>query len=273
MWGKVSRSIATAIGLLMIVSTVTAQSNSDYREILHRGDEAVQNGNIEKGLTLWESAAAGPSEQLTDPRIGISYIETVTRERLTDRYAQATEMYYWGLSNPFHPTYEDELKREIERLKPIADVEEYRHWKDLLDDGKLRTLGESITGFWESMDPTLDTRFNERLVEHWKRIAYAKENFRLSNSTVYGTDERAMVYLKYGEPSRIRDGVIDLNISQIMNWINDSSRSGFAPDPAVASTGDSLQVARNVAKKIMEVRQMLNKIKLFHRYPRYEVWV
>lgn len=262
--------LGCCIGLA--VSTIQAQPFGKYNRILRQGEEAIKKDNIEKALTLWKSATEGPSEQITDPRIGISYIELVTKEHLIDQYSKASELYYWGLSNPIHPNSEEELAQEIERLKPVASREEYKKWRRLVKEGRLQSLGKSILGFWRRMDPTLDTSFNERLLEHWKRIAYAKEHFRRSTNTVYETDDRTLPYLKYGEPDRKRNGIMHLNIGQIRNWINDGSDISSMPDLSTASN-DSMRVMRSLARKRFEVQKMLNNIKLLHRYPTYEIWV
>lgn len=259
--------------MLLGASLVHAQSLTEYRELLQRGRQEIEQGNVEKGLNLWESVTDGPSGQLTDPRIGFSYIEWVTREHLLDKYEKASDLYLWGLSNPAHPQFQSELALEVERLEPIADRDDYKYWRKLAKEGRLISLAKSLTGFWKSMDPTLQTAFNERLLEHWKRIAYSKEHFHRATNTVYDTDDRALPYLKFGEPDRKRAGIINLNVGQVRSWISEGTDASSMPDLSRVSTNDSLSFMRNIAEERVQIEKMLNSIKLHHRYPRYEIWV
>ncbi len=73
----------------------------------------------------------------------------------------------------------------------------FHHLIDQLKHNNPVVLNE-IKGFWIENDATPSTAENERLLEHWERIAYARERFNKNHSTAYGTDERADVYIKYG---------------------------------------------------------------------------
>ncbi len=52
--------------------------------------------------------------------------------------------------------------------------------------------------FWKRRDPTPITEVNERRVEHFRRVAYAREHF---GSAVFPWDRRGEVYVRYGAPS------------------------------------------------------------------------
>ncbi|HEY6346689.1 MAG TPA: GWxTD domain-containing protein [Bryobacteraceae bacterium] len=56
-----------------------------------------------------------------------------------------------------------------------------------------------IEQFWQRRDPTPGTPENEFLEEHYRRIAYANENFA-SNSVPGWKTDRGMIYIKYGPP-------------------------------------------------------------------------
>jgi GWxTD domain-containing protein len=53
------------------------------------------------------------------------------------------------------------------------------------------------------VDPLFTTPVNERLLEHWERINYARKHFTKNETTVYGTDDRGLIYVKYGNPDAI----------------------------------------------------------------------
>jgi len=62
----------------------------------------------------------------------------------------------------------------------------------------LSERGKFLKRFWLSRDPDLTTEVNERLVEHYRRINYARAHFRSKDPI--GFDDRGLIYVKYGEP-------------------------------------------------------------------------
>jgi GWxTD domain-containing protein len=70
---------------------------------------------------------------------------------------------------------------------------------------QLRTSGERqqfIEQFWLRRDPTPDTPQNEYREEHYRRIAYANENFGEPTTPGWKTD-RGSVYIKFGPPDEL----------------------------------------------------------------------
>jgi GWxTD domain-containing protein len=52
--------------------------------------------------------------------------------------------------------------------------------------------------FWREKDPDLTTELNERLLEHYGRVWFARRNF---GDFAYPWDQRGTVYIRYGEPN------------------------------------------------------------------------
>ncbi len=65
---------------------------------------------------------------------------------------------------------------------------------------------ESIEKFWQISDPLLLTNYNERLLEHYSRVAYSNLRFSVPEREVYGWNtDRGEILIRYGEPvSRVR---------------------------------------------------------------------
>ncbi len=64
---------------------------------------------------------------------------------------------------------------------------------------------EISEAFWKDRDPAPATEANERLLEHYRRVAHAREHY---GSRTYPWDDRGEAYIRYGEPdhvSRSRD--------------------------------------------------------------------
>lgn len=67
-------------------------------------------------------------------------------------------------------------------------------------------MEESIEKFWKISDPLLLTNYNERLLEHYSRVAYSNLRFSVPEREVYGWNtDRGEILIRYGEPvSRVR---------------------------------------------------------------------
>ncbi len=64
--------------------------------------------------------------------------------------------------------------------------------------------------FWARRDPDILTKINERVIEHYRRVWFARIFF---SSNVYPWDKRGEVYIRYGEPD-YRSRSTDLNFVQ-----------------------------------------------------------
>ena len=101
-----------------------------------------------------------------------------------------------------------------------------------------------LNRFWKRRDPTPITEVNERRVEHFRRVAYAREHF---GSTVFPWDRRGEIYVRYGTPSHKsasrdrqreshpEDWAIKQRLLDRVDWAAEILLSDYA-----ASDGDSL---------------------------------
>ena len=111
----------------------------------------------------------------------------------TDDFQKSFENYSKALSYMSKYEYEDYtynsvkmiLSKEIEKLglKTESEIKEY------------------ISYYWNEKDPLRMTKYNERLLEHYSRVAYANLNFAepLRNLVGWKTD-RGVIVVRYGEP-------------------------------------------------------------------------
>ncbi len=109
------------------------------------------------------------------------------------------------------PMTDKERRKQQERLKKELETP-YKKWLDqdvvyiITDEEKKAFKGlqtddereQFIEQFWLRRDPTPDTEENEYREEHYRRIAYANDNFA---SGIPGwKSDRGMIYIKYGPP-------------------------------------------------------------------------
>ena len=86
-----------------------------------------------------------------------------------------------------------------EDARYIITDEERRSFKSLKTDEERDIF---VQQFWQRRDPTPDTEENEYKEEHYRRIAYADEQFALPRVPGWKTDQ-GMLYIKYGPPDAI----------------------------------------------------------------------
>lgn len=154
---------------------------------------------------------------------GAAYIELMRRRRsLSDVPAELSEATLRRLNRHFgEPRFlpvaaqiylyrgESEnaleaFERYISTLKP----EEARYFRDIAPvtsrremETYARTSGEArqefLRQFWARRDPDLMTQVNERLIEHYRRVWYARDHFGQKKAP---WDRRGEVYVRYGDP-------------------------------------------------------------------------
>lgn len=175
---------------------------------IEKGQKAILNQEAGKALDIWADART----QLNEPclAIAVEYIALVTEQNLKPYYELAFSMYNWGLSSENIERNDIALEKEIEHLKPIAELEEYRHWQSLLAD-KNAALFSELRNFWARKNYIPDSNYNPRLLEHWERLAYINRNFSGDETTSSLNDPRSVIYLRFGEPDNGRQ-IMDLSI-------------------------------------------------------------
>lgn len=200
---------------------------NDYESGLRLRDE----GHWEKALKTWWSVR----NQLelrgeSDPRIGIAFIELATEKGAKKYYGTASDMYMSAFSFRISEENQAAVIKEAERSAPLLGTEKAKHWRKLIDQ-RSPNLSHEIRLFWLEKDSRPATQVNERLIEHWQRISYARRHFKKNRMSVYGCDDRGTIYVKYGKPLRTKSGFLGTSgasIIELMRWISrPSSRAAI----------------------------------------------
>lgn len=138
-----------------------------------------------------------------DLQLSVNLLSEVSRRDAQRFYQLATDFYYWSLRNADFNSEKEAILSEFSRMRPLLPDSSQRAWKKLIENGNRQAL-QNMVGFWEVNDPYVSTKENERLIEHWQRIHYARENFTITKEPPYETDERGVFYVRLGMPdSRI----------------------------------------------------------------------
>ncbi|MFQ5824543.1 MAG: GWxTD domain-containing protein [bacterium] len=171
------------------------------------GVQLREVGDWEQALKVWwEGRNALEREDLTDPRIGIAFIELATEMKAEKYYGTASDMYFWGFSHDNISEYTEVIEQEYSRIALWLEDDDRENWRLSLEKGDVSTVANKIKQFWLARDPSPATEGNERLLLHWERIAFARKNFKKNNNTIYGTDDRGLIYVTYGKPTKKKWG-------------------------------------------------------------------
>lgn len=243
------------ISILVVVFGLIFQTNAET--YLKEGLELEEQGQPIEALKLWDDAV----QTLEYPSVAIAteYLRIAAEYKITDYYQSATSIYMDQITGSegtdFHYN-RSELEREIQRLRPILDEEDFHTYQQMIED-RDPILFTKISNFWKSIDPTPDTIYNERLLEHWQRIIHAKKSFNNEDEEPYGTDIRSEFYLKYGEPDKLEKGRVRITYDEIQTVLNQ-----LMPASHPESSGNNFALMK-----------VANQIQNLFVNPEYEVWI
>ncbi len=177
-------------------------------------------------LDFWESVFREWKEAgRHDPRIGFRFVEYAVEAGDPGRYAAATEIHSWGLRGSFEELYREEIRLEMLMMEPLMDRRDFREWNRLYENRDSRLLRE-MNDFWSRNNMVPSSDRNERLIEHWQRIHFSREHFTNDTNTVYGADDRALIYVRLGAPDRQRSGTLSYNTAELRNRLYDLVEAG-----------------------------------------------
>jgi len=199
--------------MILIIFAFLFSPVNEEQDLLRKGLMLQEEGKYEQALEVWADAFT----VLEQPSLAIAhaYINLSTREGLTDYYEIGSKLYQWSLSGKQLYGEPDVWEKEVAWLSPILDRDDIKKIETLLNNGD-PSLASVIAGYWNRVDPTPGTKYNERFLEHWERITYAQRNFTKNNNTVYDTDDRGLDYVKFGAPDLIHTGKLYADASSII---------------------------------------------------------
>lgn len=229
---------------------------NDIEDYYQQGINEQEKGNFEKALQVWSEAKDNLEE--ADFRISHSFIKLVAKENLEDYYTTASDIYFWGLSGKLEDFEKEALLKELDYLDPLIERKKFRSIQDKIQNTDSKVL-EELTNYWNSLDPTPLTDYNERLIEHWQRIIYAQNHFMKANGEEL--DDRADIYIKFGKPYYTKNGQLNYSPSFVTRILKEGIQT-----PSFASA-DQLAITST------QRMNLENRIRQYHEYPQYEVWI
>ena len=105
-----------------------------------------------------------------------------------ERHGQALELFERHLQN-----LSEEERGLYTDISMVASRPELKACEATTGEERLRYLDQ----FWTRRDPDILTPINERIIEHYRRVWFARTYFA---EKIYPWDTRGEVYIRYGEP-------------------------------------------------------------------------
>ena len=157
---------------------------------LHLGFLYEDAGRPEKGLPFLEHLTVlFPDDEEAHLYLGLLYYETSKIKEAFHEYQKALVLMNDGERQDFVYNSVKEL------LEPVLG--------DEFKNSSRSKIKQIIDYFWKFSDPLYLTDYNERLLEHYSRVAYANLRFSLKykNEPGWKTDRGEMI-LRYGRPNK-----------------------------------------------------------------------
>ncbi|MCK4941690.1 GWxTD domain-containing protein [candidate division WOR-3 bacterium] len=100
----------------------------------------------------------------------------------------------------------------VDQLQYIATPREM----DVLEETEVSDRDSLWHEFWDKLDPTPNTEYNEKEIEYFERIAYAEQHFR--NGDRGWRSDRARIFVKYGPPDEIQSYPYEIDTFPYEVW-------------------------------------------------------
>ena len=140
----------------------------------------------EKGIPLLEKLTRiYPDNVDAHLYLGLLYYKT---SKLSESYKEYQSAL---LLMPIAERLDFTYNSVVELLDPVAEK--------LIKNLKPKEVRNFIDAFWNASDPLFLTKYNERLLEHYSRVAYSNLRFSVPGKQGWKTD-RGEIVLRYGEP-------------------------------------------------------------------------
>jgi len=253
------------------------KTETAYLQVFEKGMSAIKMGHYKKALNTWIAASDVMDEYgYFDARVGFKFIEIVTSKSLKEYYDEACDLYFLALDkknigdNPLFEENKIAILEEVKRLKPLLEFKTFKNWKKGIEENNGEVL-DRVVQFWRKMDYTSTTSYNERLLEHWERIAYAVDNFTKNKNTVYGTDDRANIYIKFGDPFIMKEDILSFDFAHINRLVREVALLENQKNQDNNLFGGNANVANS--NLIANATHSTAEIQHFYNNPKYSVWI
>lgn len=189
----------------------------DYKDIIYQlGFTYQKMENFQKSLEYFNQISeTQPDYSRARIRMSEVYYEL-------NNSKMSTECYFSGMKNL---TDEEILDYLFEEQKMLLTKDETRE----METTEYPQKGKLFVRFWKSRDPDPSIAENERLMEHFRRLKFAREHYHFTAPPYY--DDRGKIYIKYGEPdARYHSSIENIPAKDNESWSYESIEEGLVFD-------------------------------------------
>lgn len=193
------------------------EEDPGYRDVCYQlGYTCQKMGNYDEALGFYQKIRDKKEDfARANIRMAELYYETGNSK-------SATESFFEGIEELEDRELLDYL---FEEQKIIMIKEELNEF----ENAPYSIKKSLIKKFWKRRDPDPSTPENERLIEHFRRAKFARENFHFTAPPYY--DDRGKIYIKYGPPDeRYNAPVSGLQAKDNESWTYESIEKGLVFD-------------------------------------------
>ncbi len=191
--------------------------NPEYRDVIYQLGYTYQKmGNYSQALQTFKRIQYFMSDYAkANIRLAEVYYE------LND-YESATNSFFEGMEKLDDQDMLDYLFDEQKVILTKFELNQFEVANYAVKKNLLKK-------FWMQRDPDPSTPENERLMEHFRRVHFARNNFHFSAPPYY--DDRGKIYIKYGPPDdRYNSPVGALPAKDNESWTYESIEKGLVFD-------------------------------------------
>ncbi len=224
---------------------ILASANPGNTEILfYLGKSQEESGDQFAAITTYENILRfNPDHSAANLALAFIYFRKGEYELFSQHYLKALPALY-----------DQQIIRDL-----YQDIVDILAQDELNYARKHRLNGEFFRDFWQSRDPVKITSENERLIEHYKRLDYARANYPGNNQAGY--DDRGIIYIKYGPPyDYYRFSTADGYVLENESWVYIIDGETYNFDFINEQTGYILRTDLSTAVVNPDVRVALNNL-------------
>jgi len=234
---KDPRNYELAIHLL---NNIIAVDHKAHDASEHLGELYIKTGQNRKAMDLFQTLLeANPDQSESIYTLGLGFFDIYNKDIaqaiLSDLSSEGpekmTSLMKLLMARAFFVIEDYRIasvyySQCLDDLNEIAAREIYRDLMDIVTPpekeewNQARTIDQKknfFRKFWKSRDPSPTTEYNERLVEHYRRLNYAKQHYAMKQTKGY--DDRGIIYIKHGEPDQTARLVGNFGIRDNETWV------------------------------------------------------
>lgn len=161
--------------------------NDNYTDaLLHLSTMYEESGHYDKAVEKLEQLIeVDPANKDAYLYLGMMHYRNEKMEKAYEAYQKAIYLMTYDEKEDF--TYNSVIDLLLDKIGG-----------ELMTKKDIKLI---ISAYWKSYDPLLLTDYNERLLEHYTRVAYSNLRFSVPHKNIVGwKTDRGETYIRYGEP-------------------------------------------------------------------------